>query len=86
MTHKVKVRGPPGAEDTSPLYGLRGLYLPSEGRIGQAATRQSKPWKDTSPIKAVRYQLLPEGTQAHSSFSFPQGNEFKRLKVHYLYF
>ena len=86
MTHGVKKRGPPwGHEDTNPLYRLSGTSQPSEGRLGHPVLQASQPQKDTpSPIKAFKYQLLQEGTQAHLSF-FPQGNEFKRLKVHYLY-
>lgn len=74
-----------GAWGHSPLYRLSGTSQPPEGRTGHPAPQQNQPQKDTpSPIKASKYQLLWEGTQAHLSF-FPQGNEFKRLKVHYLY-
>lgn len=74
-----------GAWGYSPLYRLSGTSQPPEGRTGHSAPQQIQPRKDTSsPIKASKYQLLWEGTQAHLSF-FPQGNEFKRLKVHYLY-
>lgn len=69
-----------GLEDTNPLYGLK----------NNSATCKAE--FDTPPLSRINllpYEvftnyLRPEGTQAHFSF-FPQVNEFKRLKVHYLY-
>ena len=55
------------------MYRLSGTSQPPESRTGHSAPQQNQPRKDTpSPIKASKYQLLWEGTQAHLSF-FPQG-------------